>query len=46
MSGWIAHVKQYAKTHKISYKEGLKKASSTYKKSRFFFKKSLKIFLV
>ena len=37
MSGWIAHVKQYAKTHNISYKEALKKASSTYKKSRYFY---------
>ena len=36
MSGWIAHVKQYAKTHKISYKEALKKASSTYKKVDIF----------
>ena len=32
-SSWIAHVKQYAKTHKISYKEALKKAGSTYKKT-------------
>jgi hypothetical protein len=32
MSAWITHVKQYAKTHNISYKDALKKASSTYKK--------------
>ena len=32
-SSWIAHVKQYAKTRKISYKEALKKAGSTYKKT-------------
>ena len=37
VSRWIAHVKQYAKTNNISYKEALKKASSTYKKSRYFF---------
>ena len=33
-SAWITHVKQYAKTHNISYKDALKKASSTYKKSK------------
>ena len=32
MSAWITHVKAYAKQHNISYKEALKKASSTYKK--------------
>ena len=31
-SAWIAHVKQYAKTHNISYKDALKKAGSTYNK--------------
>ena len=29
---WIAHVKQVAKSKKISYKEALKVASKTYKK--------------
>ena len=29
---WITHVKQYAKTHNISYREALKRAKSTYKK--------------
>ena len=33
-SSWINHVKEYAKTHNISYKDALKKASSTYKKSK------------
>ena len=28
-SAWIAHVKQYAKTHNISYKDAFKKAGST-----------------
>jgi len=32
MSPWIAHVKAYAKEHNISYKDALKKASSTYQK--------------
>lgn len=32
-SSWIAHVKQYAKTHNISYKDALKKAGSTYNKN-------------
>ena len=31
-SAWITHVKSYAKEHNISYREALKKASSTYKK--------------
>ena len=30
-SAWIAHVKKYATEHKISYREALKKAGSTYK---------------
>ena len=29
---WIAHVKKYAKQHKITYREALKKARATYKK--------------
>ena len=33
-SAWIIHVKQYAKTNKISYKDALKKAGSTYKKTK------------
>ena len=33
-SAWIAHVKQYAKTHNMSYKDALKKAGSTFKKSK------------
>ena len=33
-SAWITHVKQYSKTHNISYKDALKKASSTYKKTK------------
>ena len=33
-SAWIAHVKQYAKTHNISYKDALKKAGSTYTKTK------------
>jgi hypothetical protein len=33
-SSWISHVKQYAKDHNMSYKEALKKASSTYKKTK------------
>jgi hypothetical protein len=33
-SAWITHVKQYAKDNKISYKDALKKASSTYKKTK------------
>jgi hypothetical protein len=33
-SAWITHVKQFAKDNNISYKESLKKASSTYKKSK------------
>ena len=31
-SAWITHVKQFAKDNNISYKEALKKASSSYKK--------------
>jgi hypothetical protein len=30
---WISHVKSYAKKHRITYKEALSKAKSTYKKS-------------
>ena len=33
-SAWITHVKQYATEHKISYREALKKAGSTYKKTK------------
>ena len=33
-SSWIAHVKKYASEHNISYKEALKKAGSTYKKTK------------
>ena len=33
-SSWIAHVKQYAKTNKISYKDALKNAGPSYKKSK------------
>ncbi len=33
-SAWIAHVTQYATEHKITYKEALKKAGSTYKKKK------------
>ncbi len=33
-SAWIAHVKQYAKTHNISYKDALKIAGSTFKTSK------------
>ena len=29
-SAWITHVKKYAQQHKISYKDALKKAASTY----------------
>ena len=31
-SAWITHVKAFATKHKISYREALKKAGSTYKK--------------
>ena len=31
-SAWITHVKAFATEHKISYREALKKAGSTYKK--------------
>ena len=31
---WIAHVKKYAMTNKISYKDALKKAGPSYKKSK------------
>jgi hypothetical protein len=31
VNGWIAHVKSYAKKHKVSYKEAMGKAKSTYK---------------
>ena len=33
-SAWITHVKQYAKEHNITYREALKKAGSTYKKTK------------
>ena len=33
-SAWITHVQEYSKEHNIPYKEALKKASSTYKKSK------------
>ena len=33
-SAWISHVKQYAKDNNISYKEALKTASSSHKKSK------------
>ena len=33
-SSWITHVKQYAKDNNISYKDALKKAASSYKKSK------------
>ncbi len=33
-SAWIAHVKKYATEHKITYREALKKAGSTYKKKK------------
>jgi hypothetical protein len=33
-SAWIAHVKKYAMTHKISYKDALKKAGPSFKKSK------------
>jgi hypothetical protein len=33
-SAWISHVKQYAKDNNISYKEALKKDSSSYKKTK------------
>ena len=33
-SAWISHVKQCAKDNNISYKEALKKASSSYKKTK------------
>ena len=33
-SAWITHVKQYAKDNNMSYKEALKKAGLTYKKTK------------
>ena len=33
-SACISHVKQYSKDHNMSYKEALKKAASTYKKTK------------
>ena len=33
-SAWITHVIAYSKKHKISYKDALKKAASTYKKTK------------
>lgn len=32
MNRWIAHVKEYAKKHNISYTQALKEAKATYKK--------------
>jgi hypothetical protein len=32
-SSWVSHVKSYAKKHRITYKEALSKAKSTYKRS-------------
>ncbi len=32
MNGWIQHCKEYAKKHKCSYKDAMKRAKSTYKK--------------
>lgn len=32
VSSWITHVKNYAKKHKISYKEAMSKAKPSYKK--------------
>jgi hypothetical protein len=44
-SAWITHVKKYAQQHKISYKDALKKAASTYKKlNNFYLKKWFKNF--
>ena len=34
MSAWIEHVKSYAKTNNIKYKDALKAASSSYKGSK------------
>jgi hypothetical protein len=33
-SSWITHVKDYAKKNNISYKDALKKAKMTYKKTK------------
>ena len=33
-SAWITHVIAYSKEHNISYKDALKKAASSYKKSK------------
>ena len=33
-SAWITHVKQSSKEHNITYREALKKAGSTYKKTK------------
>ena len=33
-SAWITHVKAFAKEHNITYREALKKAVSTYKKTK------------
>ena len=33
-SAWITHVKPYAKDNNMSYKEALKKSSSTYDSKR------------
>ena len=33
-SAWITHVKQYAKDHNLTYRDALKKAGSTYKKTK------------
>lgn len=32
-NSWITHVKQYAKSHNVSYKTALKNAKSSYTKS-------------
>ena len=33
-SAWITHVKQYSKDNNISYKDALKKAGPSFKKSK------------
>jgi hypothetical protein len=32
VSKWVTHVKKYAKDHKVSYSEAMKKAGDTYEK--------------
>ena len=34
MNDWIKHVKQYAKTHGVTYTVAMSKARSTYKKKK------------